>query len=303
MKIETLKYIVEINNLGSFSSVAEKLHISQPTISQSVAKLEETLDVKIFNRSRSGARPTEPGKIIIEKAIEVIQKIEEIECTAQSQSSLLEASLNIVTIPSLSTTLLPKTLGNFKKKFPKVKIEVFETGSLQAIDKFTEGDIDIGLVSRQNESDFDDRYIFEPLLEGTVKACVNNNHSLSNKGFISIEQIINYPVVVSNPNQYRVHSYILKLLREIREPDILMTATNPESLKRVIVEGLAIGFYSDIVLKNDPYVKSGDIVPIDIINQDMKTYFGVIFRKSKQLSPVVKEFINELKKQTTNLNI
>ncbi|OUM84284.1 MAG: hypothetical protein BAA01_03490 [Bacillus thermozeamaize] len=158
MKLEHLKYIVEINDSGSISTAAERMHVSQPAVSQSVKHLEDRLKVKIFKRSRNGAQPTEVGRSIIEKAREVLRKIDEIESIAQVQHAMLEGNLSLVAIPSMCMSLLPKTLSAFSTRFPKVKLEVIETGTLQAASYVEKEIVDFGIMSRREKTDFSDRF-------------------------------------------------------------------------------------------------------------------------------------------------
>lgn len=74
MNIEQLYYLIEIADSGSITQAAKKLHISQPSISQSITKLEEKLQVTIFKRSRMGTYPTEIGETIIKKQEKLFSK-------------------------------------------------------------------------------------------------------------------------------------------------------------------------------------------------------------------------------------
>lgn len=74
MHFEQLQYITEIGKLGSITAAAEKLHVSPPAISKSIANLEKELDIQIFKRSKTGMIPTHQGKAIIKKAFEVLSK-------------------------------------------------------------------------------------------------------------------------------------------------------------------------------------------------------------------------------------
>jgi len=300
MKLEHLKYIVEINDSGSISTAAERMHVSQPAVSQSVKHLEDRLKVKIFKRSRNGAQPTEVGRSIIEKAREVLRKIDEIESIAQVQHAMLEGNLSLVAIPSMCMSLLPKTLSAFSTRFPKVKLEVIETGTLQAASYVEKEIVDFGIMSRREKTDFSDRFHFDPLLVGKVMAYVSRNHDLAGKTEVSIKELIRYPLVLFNQS-FRMHAFIYNLLSKAGEPRVLMTVGNPESLKRVVAEGLAIGFYPNIVLKFDPFVQNGDIVALDIMEMHKLTEFGILYKKDSRLSLASREFINELKIQAVKM--
>ncbi|MEK3937160.1 LysR family transcriptional regulator [Sporosarcina sp. FSL W7-1349] len=304
MNIEQLYYLIEIADSGSITQAAKKLHISQPSISQSITKLEEKLQVTIFKRSRMGTYPTEIGETIIKKAREIIFKIEELERVGKTKDSLIAGSLSLAAIPSLCITLLPKALEIYKNKYPNVKIEIVEGGSMQVKELVKTGKVDLGLASSREISDYNEELIFESLLTGQIMACVGKQSKLSNRKEISFKEIVKHSIVIFN-EQYRMNPYILNKLREYGEPDILLTTGNTEILKKVVIEGLAIGFYADIALKNDPYVYNGDIIPLYIVEQkkdpSTNTHFGILYKSKTHLSAACEEFIKELRTQGMNL--
>lgn len=120
MNFEQLAYIVEVAKSGSLSHASEKLHISQSAISQAITNLEKELGVKIFNRSRLGATPTDIGNNIIRKALETLGKLEELKMEPGTNLDLMGGKLRLGTIPS-PLMYLPKTLASFKKDHPNIQ--------------------------------------------------------------------------------------------------------------------------------------------------------------------------------------
>src|SRR5690606_33447840 len=157
-----------------------------------ITKLEEELQVKIFKRSRLGTIPTETGELVINKAREIIFKIEELETIGQLSSPLLTGSLSLAAIPSLCMTLLRKTLEVFKNRYPNIKIEIIEGGSIQVKELVLNGKVDLGLASNREPKDYDNGFIFESLLTGQIMACVGKKFRLSNRQEISFKEIIKY---------------------------------------------------------------------------------------------------------------
>src|SRR4051812_18234713 len=119
MRLEQLQYFVEIAKTGSYSQAANNLYISQPSISHGIKKLEDTLKVRLFERSRNGAVLTEIGKNILPKAQSVLITIEEIIDEAKREEEILTGKLSIATIPSLGR-YITDTLLEFKEKHPRV---------------------------------------------------------------------------------------------------------------------------------------------------------------------------------------
>ena len=113
MRLEQLYYIVEIADTGSFTASSERLFVSQPSISQSVNALEKELDVAIFKRSRSGAIPTEAGKLIIEHARAILNEINEIKSLSVQNDAELKGFLNVAAVPSMCYQILPCSIARF----------------------------------------------------------------------------------------------------------------------------------------------------------------------------------------------
>lgn len=289
MRIEQLLYIIEINQTGSISLAAEKLHVSQPNISQAIVSLEEELGVKLFKRSRFGAVPTEDGKLIISKAEEIINKVEELRETADFQSNQLSGFLSIASVPSLCLSVLPSTLAIFKAKHAGVELEMLELDYPQIKQEVQSGKVDIGLIAvSRNYEETNKKLITETLMDSRVMACVGKNSPLAHRKSISLEELVHQPILLNS-------EYLISKLKKYGEPNILFKLGNSEAAKRVIAEGIAIGFYTEIGLKYDPYVQTGSIVALEITGEDMDISFCSLRLKNRHQSLPCKEFTKELK--------
>ncbi|OCT15650.1 hypothetical protein A8709_16440 [Paenibacillus pectinilyticus] len=295
MRIEQLLYIIEINQTGSISLAAEKLHVSQPNISQAIGSLEEELGVKLFNRSRIGAVPTEDGKLIITKAIEIMNKVEELRETANFQFNQLSGSLSIAAVPSLCLSVLPPTLAIFKDKYADVDLVMLELDYPQVLQEVLCGQVDIGLVSvsRDHECKYP-QLIMEHLMDCRIMAYVSRKSPLSHKSSISIKELLEHPLLVSS-------DYLIKTFKKHGEPNILFKLGNSEATKRFITEGIAIGFYTETGMRKDPYVETGQIIALEITGEDFGVSFRTIRLKSRHLSQTCKEFTKELKASIATL--
>src|SRR5699024_2371151 len=150
MNLEQLKYTVEVAKSGSLTIASEELHITQSAISQAITGLEKELGVKIFKRSRHGATPTDVGNKIIKKAIEALNKLDELQMEANQSLNLINGNLRIGTIPS-PLMYLPKTLSSYKKDYPNVRIQIFEKSSQDIIHDIKQDKLDIGLIGLSKE--------------------------------------------------------------------------------------------------------------------------------------------------------
>ncbi len=186
MTITQLEYIVAVDTYRSFVMAAEKCFVTQPTLSMQVQKLEDTLGVKIFDRSKQPVIPTEIGSEIIAQARVLLGESEKIRELITDRQKELSGELRVGIIPTVSPYILPKIISGFIAKYPLVKLIVWEQTTEDIIQQLKFGTLDCGILSTP---------LHEPLLteipvfyENFV-AYVSKNSKLSKKKSISPEDI------------------------------------------------------------------------------------------------------------------
>ncbi|WP_067726512.1 LysR family transcriptional regulator [Oceanobacillus damuensis] len=302
MRIEQLQRLVEIADTGSISNAAEKLYTSQPNISQSIANLEKELNVKIFVRTRLGSIPTETGKLVIKKARAIVNQIKDLQNIEHDYR--LTGTLTIVSIPTFVLTILPKTLNVFKKRYPDVEITVLEDGTKHAIDAIRNDKADLALASLSYLKDEEPGLNFDPLFTNKTIAYVGSDFPLVHQKSITLEEAIQFPLVIFNKN-YSSNYIIRNLIERFGEPNILFSSGNSETMKKIIAESNAIGFYAEISCKTDPYVLSRKIFPIPIKDDDITLYskHGIFTKKDIYLSTLARKFMDELRIQSMDFKL
>jgi LysR family hydrogen peroxide-inducible transcriptional activator len=126
MTLVQLEYIVAVDTYRSFVSAADKCFITQPTLSMQIQKLEEFLNVKIFDRSKQPVVPTEIGTQIIAQARTVLQENEKIKELINSQQQDIIGELRIGIIPTIAPYLLPEVISAMLEKYPELKLLIWE---------------------------------------------------------------------------------------------------------------------------------------------------------------------------------
>lgn len=147
MTITQLEYIVAVDTYRSFVMAAEKCFVTQPTLSMQVQKLEDTLGVKIFDRSKQPVIPTEIGVEIIEQARVLLAESEKIREIISDRQKELSGELKVGIIPTVSPYILPKIISGFIEKYPQVKLIVWEHTTEDIIQELKLGTLDCGILS------------------------------------------------------------------------------------------------------------------------------------------------------------
>jgi LysR family hydrogen peroxide-inducible transcriptional activator len=181
-----LEYIVAVDTYRHFGKAAESCFITQPTLSMQIKKLEEDLEVIIFDRSKQPLIPTDVGIRIIDQARILLKEAEKINNIVKEHKNLISGELKIGIIPTLAPYLLPLFIGNYKRRYPNIQIKIEELTTDNIINHLHRDLIDVGiLVTPLKEERISERPIF---YEGMM-IYVHENHPLYNKEKIQVKDI------------------------------------------------------------------------------------------------------------------
>jgi LysR family hydrogen peroxide-inducible transcriptional activator len=147
MNLQQLEYILALDKFKSFSKAAESCYITQATLSTMVKKLEEELDVIIFDRKTNPIITTECGKEILAEAQIIVNHTKTLKFLASEVKGTIKGEMNIGIIPTISSSLLHRILPTILKKFPELKLNIQEITTNNIIIKLKTGELDFGIVS------------------------------------------------------------------------------------------------------------------------------------------------------------
>ncbi|SDK60081.1 LysR family transcriptional regulator, hydrogen peroxide-inducible genes activator [Catalinimonas alkaloidigena] len=141
-----LEYIVAVDTHRHFVTAAERCHVTQPTLSMQIKKLEEQLGVVLFDRTRQPVVPTDAGRAIIAQARNILREVEKIEEIIQEVKSVLSGELRLGIIPTLAPYLLPRFVGTFTRAYPQVHLQVRELLTEDIVAQLRTDQLDAGLA-------------------------------------------------------------------------------------------------------------------------------------------------------------
>lgn len=147
MTIIQLEYFIAIADTQSFSLAADRCFVTQPTLSMQIKKLEEELEVVLFDRNVSPVQLTELGKQLLPKARRIVQESKSLHEFVKDEKGIIKGDLTIGIIPTLAPYLLPLFIGKFMKKFPMVNIHITEFTTEEIIHRIKESQLDCGILA------------------------------------------------------------------------------------------------------------------------------------------------------------
>lgn len=147
MNLQQLEYIIAVDTHRHFATAAQKSFVTQPTLSMMIQKLEEELDVKIFDRSKHPVVPTKIGEEIIAQARKTVWEAKRIKELVSQNKKQVNGELKLGIIPTVAPYLLPLFLVQFIKKYPDVKLKISELTTEQIVEKLSTGNLDAGILA------------------------------------------------------------------------------------------------------------------------------------------------------------
>lgn len=161
MTLTQLNYILAVDRCRNFAQAARECFVTQPTLSMQIHKLEDYLQIQIFDRNKSPVEPTPMGKKVLEYARNVMQQSNALEELSRSLRGEVSGEYILAVIPTLAPYLLPLFVKTFVEKYPKVELKIFEYQTDEIIRYLKEGKIDGALLATPLEvKEFTEEHLF-----------------------------------------------------------------------------------------------------------------------------------------------
>ena len=181
-----LEYIVAVDTYRHFGRAAESCFITQPTLSMQIKKLEEDLEIIIFDRSRHPLLPTDVGQRIIEQARIVLKQNEEINNIVKDHKNQVSGLIRIGIIPTMAPYLLPIFIGSYKKKYPNIFIKVVEQTTENIVKLLNKDLIDVGILATPLK---DEKINEKPVFYEEMLIYANPTHPIHKLKEITVKDI------------------------------------------------------------------------------------------------------------------
>lgn len=283
MELRQLEYFRMVGTLRSFTHAAQKLHITQPCITNSIHKLEDELGVQLLDRTTKQVSLTEKGELFLRRVESILSDVSEATVEVQTYENHL-VSLGLP--PMIGAYLFPDIFLKLQKKHPHIKIQVNERGSVAIQDMLENGELDIAFMILHQKSHLLEQI---PLIQKHAMVCLPRNHRLAKRKSLTFEELANEKFILLS-NEYVHHRiFVEEYTRRQVSPEVIFQTDKIETMKALIENGAGISILMGMIVDESP----------DIIKVPLKTpiHFpiGLAWRKDKSLSNSCQETIQFFK--------
>ena len=252
MKLQQLKYLLAIVDNGlNITAAAERMYTSQPGVSKQLKLLEEELGMQLFTRKgKSLGSITAAGHQVIDRARIIMREADNIRNLASDYYQEEEGSLSIATTHTQARYVLPTIVSEFRKRFPKVGLNLHQGTSEQIADMVSANDIDFAIATGSNELFAD--LMLVPSYRWDRSIVVPKGHELTTLDRkITLQDLAKYPLVTYVFSFGGQSSLKRAFENEGLEPDVVFTARDADVIKTYVRMGLGVGVVASMAADCD----------------------------------------------------
>ncbi|WP_341927476.1 LysR family transcriptional regulator [Nocardioides psychrotolerans] len=278
MRIEQLEYFAAVTQHGSLRRASERLHLSQPALSEAISKLERELGVTLLDRRRSGARISREGRELLQHMEGVLDAIDQLKAAA-GDSSAHARVIRVGTVNAATSTLLVPAVHDFQVTRPDATVEVLNIQQAEIDRGLAEGSLDLGLVNVLSGDDPPLDLVGTDLLHGRPVVVLPHDHPLTAREAISVDELRSERFVAMRAG-YLMHRFVHRLFGPDL-PAVCHSTDGAEMGKTLVAEGLGLSVLPDYSVVGDPLERAGLITSRPIVGDS--TVVTLVLRRRKVL--------------------
>ena len=246
--IRQLQYFIAITEARSFRAAADRLQVSQPTLTAQVAALEEAIGLQLFERSRAGTRPTVMARELLPTARAALEALNGFAAHAETLARGPGGTYRLGATPTLGPYLLPQTLPSIHRRFAALKLHVRERAPRDLESGLIDGDFDLILTPLPIESG---RLTVAPLFREPLLLVMSADHVLAARERIGRHDLAGESVLTIEEHHH-LHQQVTTLCEEY-DAHVLRDyeGTSLDAVRQMVVMGMGIAFLPALYVRSE----------------------------------------------------
>lgn len=267
-----------VARLLSFTKAAETLHMTQPAVTFQVRQLEEYFNTRLFDRTHNRISLTEAGKRVFEYSDRIFELYTEMENAVREMTGDVSGVLMIGASTTIAEYLLPALLGDFKKKYPDVNVQLKVSNSDGIVHMVENNVIDLGVVESPV---MNKNLVVEICRMDQLVAVVSPQHPLANRESIGISDLLEYPYICreeGSGTREVISEYMTGQGVNSGQVNLTMELGSPEAIKGAVEAGMGVSIISFATVQKE--LKLGTLVPLTLA-PPLERPFSFVHQKQK----------------------
>jgi LysR family hydrogen peroxide-inducible transcriptional activator len=287
MEIHQLRYFCAVAETNSFSRAAVQTHVSQPSLSQQILKLEGELGARLFDRLGRSVRLTEIGRTFLPRARAVLRELEAAKGDVDERKDSVGGSISIGVIPTIAPYLLPRHLTSFTRQFPQARLAVVEEITPILMERLRASSVDIAILAlpiRGNEFE-----IF-PMLTEHLFAALPKQHKLARHDSLSLKDLRAEPFLLLRDGHCFRDTAIAACDRARLNPQIIFESGQFSSILGMVGSGMGVSIVPEMAIDKRQACRY-----VRIADREATRTIGAVVLRGRSLTRVHLAFLSRLR--------
>ncbi|MDF3074512.1 MAG: transcriptional regulator LysR family [Alphaproteobacteria bacterium] len=285
---DELETFIAVSELGSFRRAAEKLGISQPSVTSRVQRLENVLGVKLLNRTTRRVTTTEAGERLRLRAEHTVTELRSLVQEFRNEATLQRGRVAIAAAPSVAASVLPPIIRQFSQANPGVAITLTDEFVGTVLHYVSNATADLAVVPFSGKSA---EYDFEPLFDDEFLVVAPRNHPIALKEVVEFEQVSRYPLLMLPKESAIWYTVRDEFERRGLKFQPAFQAYNLFTLVGLVEAGLGLSLLPQIIV---PRLNLNTVTTVRV-SGGIRRHIGIVTLRGRALPPAVNAFIRSLR--------
>eukprot|EP00130_Batrachochytrium_dendrobatidis_P008438 XP_006683313.1 hypothetical protein BATDEDRAFT_93072 [Batrachochytrium dendrobatidis JAM81] len=286
MDIRQVTYFVEVAKQKNFTRAASTLHISQPSLSKTIKKLEDELGTPLFYRVAKGLELTNTGRVFLTNAKNVLDAFDNLTAQLDDVGELKKGEIKIGIPPIIGAAFFSTVISKYIELYPSIQISLNEVGSNKIKQEVSQGELDVGLICNlpiQKEN-----YETIQLLKDPLMLIVQKDNPLSGKKSIQFSDLENEPMILYR-RDFSLHDRIMEACRSHGfHPNVVCKSSQKDFMVEMVEAKLGGALLPSKICNQ---IANENIKAIPFYNPVVYLELSMIWKKDKYLSHAVRKLI------------
>src|SRR5918912_17733 len=286
MDVRDLEVFLSVAKNLNFTRAGDEVHLSQPSISVRVRKLESELGIKLFEHVGKRVALTEAGRTLVPYARRVVAALDDARLAVEELQGLKRRTLRIAASTTPGMYLVPKLIARFKRQYPKIEIHLEIKDTRQIEEEVVRNAFDFGFVGGHL---IGEEVEVLPWLIDEIVLVVPPSHPLTKKKLVRLRDLRGEQIISRERGSATQAAVDNKLRDSEIRLEAVMEMNNPEAVKKAAQSGLGIAFLSRFAVEAE--LKAKTLAAVRVKDLVLSRELKIVRRKDKYLSRAAQAFI------------
>ena len=288
MELHQLRYFVAVAQAGSFSRAAERCHVSQPSLSQQIQKLERWFRQPLFHRLSRRVVLTDVGRTLLDRAVSILSAVDDAERLLRSGEGGGSGRLAIGAIPTVAPYLLPPALGAFARRHPGAELVVREDVTAHLLQAIAEGELDLALVALPVA---DPRLSVQPVVVEPLLLATPRKHPLARRRRVTVHDLAGERFILLGEMHCLAEQVLTFCRAQECQPLVACTGAQISTIQELIALGQGVSLLPELARRADA---TGRVAYRPLSDDAPRRTIAAVWHKSRFRGPLAHDFVSEL---------